>query len=177
MGLISKDEMNKSQVKWVSIDQESGEFLFNNTTFPAISGKLLGFDKHAYTFRNSDQQKFDIFIGDDHVYQVQLGYYSWTTWRLLNQLVTQIDNIDGYNNIILNAGKDKNGNFFVFAILDGKSLKWKYKWSEAFGDEKDRTKIEERRNKFIDKWATALIEKKKFQPQMPDDEGEENIPF
>jgi len=181
MGLISKDEMNKNQVKWVSIDQESGEFLFNNTTFPAISGKLLGFDKHTYTFRNSDQQKFDIFIGDDQVYQVQIGYYSWTTWRLLNQLVSKIDNINGHNYILLRAGKDKDGNFTTFAVLDGSPLKWKYKWAEAFGEEKNRNKLEERRNKFIDKWANALIEKKNYTPditlQQQQQTEEEDLPI
>lgn len=177
MGLLTKEDLSKTHVKWVSIDQESGEFSLDNQTYPAISGKLLGFDKHAYTFRNSNQEKFDIFIGDDNVYQVQLGLYSWTTWRLLNQIVSKIDNINGHNNIILRAGKDDNGNFTMFAVLDGAPLKWKYKWAEAFGDIKDRSKIEEKRNKFIDKWANALIEKKKFSPQMPTNEETEDIPF
>ncbi|HOK13356.1 MAG TPA: hypothetical protein PLU67_07270 [Candidatus Kapabacteria bacterium] len=166
MGLISKEELTKNQVKWVSIDQESGEFELDNHTYPAISGRLLGFGKHAYSFRNQTQEKFDIFIGDDAVYQLQFGYHSWTTWRLLNQLISQIDSINGHNNILLRAGKDKDGNFYIFAILDGKPLKWKYKYAEIFKDAKEKDKIETMRNKCIEKWASVLIEKKNYTPDI-----------
>jgi len=187
MGLMTAEEIENGKVKWLSINQANGEFEHKGKTYPAIKGKLLGFDTHEFDFKGKSQVKFDIYLEDrGDVYDVQFGIYSWVTWRLLNMLASVADLMNGNDSIMIRAGKEKD-NYNISVFFNNKACKWKLKWEEAGLKGLDANSAEARRNKMIDKWAALFIEKKHYEPaqveeHIPDDEMpnnaiEDEVPF
>lgn len=161
-GLLTKDELESGRIKWLSINQGNGEFESNGKTFPAISGKLLGFDTHTYDYKGKPVEKFDVYIlANGEIYNAQFGHRNWMTWRLLNMLMSTVDSWLGNEKIMIRSAKQDDGNYNIAVAINGKYCKWKLKWAEAFKD-LDTAQTEVRRDRMIDKWVAILVEKMKF---------------
>lgn len=183
-GLLTEQDLNRGQVQWLSLDQETGKLSYKGNLYPGIAGKLLGFDTHTFTFQNRPQPKIDIYIGvGDEVFDIQLGLYGWLSWRTLNMFMTVIDKLEGGENIMIRAGK-QGDNYNLSVSINGKYLKWSKTWEEAGFKGMDANDQAYNRNKMIDKWIARLVDKMKFDANQakeyhPETVGmvADNVPF
>ncbi len=164
MGLLTNEELEKMQIKFVAINKDDGGFIVDGKTYPGIEGQLLGFSTHTYEFKSRQQTKFDIFLYDDYYYQVQFGKYSWVTFTLLNQLMS-IPQEDfarlGKLRIII---KNKNDNLNVYTKWNGRNLPWKYTYQELGLLDISPEEKEKKRNNIIDRWINYITEAFPFDP-------------
>lgn len=151
--------IKQNSILFVSVDKNSGKFEVGGELYEAVEGELLGFGSHEFDFQGRKIRKFDIFLGDgDSIYQLQFGFYSWTTLRLMNSLLS----IQSSAPKLLFIASKKNGNLNIF-IREGKNyLKWKYPYEKLklLGLPADQK--EKRRNQIIEKWFEMLITLKPF---------------
>lgn len=174
-GLLTREQVDKGRVKWLTINQQNGEFDMKgaSSTFPILSGKLLGFSTHTFDYKGKPTEKLDIFVqANGETYNAQFGVRNWMSWRLLNMLMSTFDTWTGNEKILIRSEKDKDGNFNVSVAINGTYCKWKFKWNEVFKD-LDDAQVEARRNKMIDQWLAALIGKFPYTPSAADCEEED----
>jgi len=163
MGAKTIEQVRRNMVKFVTLDRESGLLVIDDNKYAAVEGKLLGFNQHTFDYKGTQQKKFDVFLSDDGVYQIQIGFYSWVNFRLLNQLIN-IENIKA-GGIIEISTNMIDDNISVFVKWNGKSLKHKYKYADLkFNGKGDDEKIKHR-NKIIDKWYAHLMELMPYDPK------------
>ncbi|MFN3327784.1 MAG: hypothetical protein ACK40U_02870 [Fervidobacterium pennivorans] len=166
MGAISKEELARNQVQYVSIDKDNGGFIFEEKNYPGFEGIFLGINSHEYEFKGRIQSKLDIFLFDKTIYQLEFGKYSWLAFKLLNQLMSiPPDELQGSNNQMRIFLTRKNDNLNIFVQWNGEYLKWKYKFDSLKFNSKNEDQKISHRNKIIDKWYNYLSEIKMFNPQ------------
>ena len=163
MGAKTVDEARRNRIKFTAIDRETGLLMIEDKPFGSVEGKLLGFNQHTFDYKGTPQKKFDVFLIDDGIYQIQIGFYSWVNFRLLNQIVN-IENIKngGLIEVSTNMVDD---NVSIFVSWNGKNLKHKYKWADLKLDGKNAEEKQAHRNKIIDKWYAYLMELMPYDPK------------
>ncbi|MCX7908198.1 MAG: hypothetical protein N2560_01590 [Ignavibacteria bacterium] len=150
-----------NNLTYVSLERETGKFEVDGNLFEGIEGYLLGFGSHEFEFKGKKQKKFDIYLVDnDETYQIQLGFYSWLTLKVMNMLLSLQD----FTNpkLLFIARKDKNENDNIFIKHKNSFLKWKYPFEELkLKDLEDNLKLKTR-NEIIGKWYEHLLTLKPF---------------
>jgi len=175
----------RTRKTFVSLSQSEGKFEINGELFEGIGGTFLGIADHTFSFRGKDTRKLDLFLREEDgtILQVQVGFYSWLTLRLMNMLQS-VPNLLG-KEMKMFANKDEMGNFRIFVLLDGTYLKHKYSWDTLKLKGLDAQAKEARRNKIIDTWYEKLasqylyFEKEEEQDENAPDAtpDEEDVPF
>ena len=160
MGAKTVEQIRQNRIKYASIDRESGLLMIDGQEYGAIEGKLLGFNSHTFDFKGTPQKKFDVYLFDDGIYQVQVGFYSWVNFRLLNQLINIPDLKNG--GVVEIATNMQDDNVNVFVRFNGVYLKHKYKYADLKFDGKDKDARVKHRDKIIDKWYSFLMELKPY---------------
>jgi hypothetical protein len=169
-------KIDSQRFHYVSFDNENGKFEYQNEFFDYIEGEFLGVGSHEFTFKNRSQKKFDIFLFDEgKIFQVQFGFYTWLTYRLMNQLL----NVSKKNTRIrIILQKDPDGNQKVFVKENGTFLKWKHKELNKKLKDLPPAKKEENRNKIIETWFETMLLNFPFDPEtISAPEIEEDMPF
>ena len=163
-GLLTEEQVQQSQLNFVSIDQASGQFTCNKKLYPGIEGDFLGFDSHDYDFKGEPQKKLDIYIAiNGGVFQVQFGFYSWLTHGLLN-CMSNIPNLSAGGKIKFVANKvDQNYN--VKVTWNSKAISWFKTMEELkYGNLKGKDK-EAYRDKVINRFFELLDGKHHYNPE------------
>ena len=183
MGAKTVEEARHGRLKFTTIHRDSGFLLIDDKQYAAVEGKLLGFDQHTFDYKGTPQRKFDVFLSDDGIYQIQIGFYSWVNFRFLNQLI----NIEGMKagGLLEVSTNMVDDNVTIFVKWNGKNLKHKYKWAELKFDNKSDAEKQAHRNKIIDKWYAHLTELMPYDPEKdkaPEENGntpkdDDDLPF
>jgi len=157
MGPITDEQLQHGRVQFVSVNKDSGKFEMRKNAYPAFEGFIAGFDKHEMKWKDQTFWKFDIYLQADLVYQVQFGFYSYTTLSLMNSLLSIADKLTTNGVLRLEAGKNsKSGENYVYLTWNGKKIEWKLPWEDLKFNGKEGDAKLEHRNKIIDKWYDAL---------------------
>jgi len=169
--------IEKSKYSYVSFNNDNGKLEFNGSFYDYVEGEFLGVGAHEFEFKGRSQKKFDIYLYDQGIiYMVQFGFYTWNTYRLMNQLLN-LDKLYCKLRIIVQKNNDDTTKIFV--RKNGDFLKWKHRDLNAKLKVLPPDKKEQQRNKIIDAWYQQLLEKFSFDPEIipkPDDDFEEE-PF
>lgn len=159
MALITQEQLQQNKIVFVSIDKDNGGFIVEDKTYPGIEGTLLGFNVHTYEYKGRTQTKFDVYIKDDALYEVEFGKYSWLAFKLLNQLISipekEFTQPNGKIKLLLTKRDD---NLNIFVQWNGKYLTWKYRFNVLKFAGKQGLEREVHRNNIIDRWCNILLE-------------------
>ncbi len=190
MGLITQKQIDDMRPKWVSVDQNTGNFAIEEgekkLLFPAITGKLIGFGEHSFERKEGAkaEQKFDIYLQDDeYVYQVQIGYHTWMAFKIMNSLLN-VPDIKNRGELMIVSTK-KGDNYNINLTYNGEWKGWKYSFEELHLKGKEKDAKDNLRNKIIDKWFAVLTELLPYQPKtkepdapaIPAADDDEELPF
>jgi len=168
MGFITKEQLAERKIQYVGINRDTGEFeLSDKSLHPGIEGFLLGFDTHEFEYKGKMQKKFDVYLRDGALYQLQFGFYSWQTFKLMNSLLN-VETLGEGGPLLITSGFEKD-NFYINIEFDGAKIKWKYSYEDLKLKDLSKEAKEERRNKIIDKWYTDLMKVKPYIPESPVD--------
>lgn len=152
MAIITKDQLEAQRVKFIGVDRDSGELIFNKQTIGAVSGVLIKIDRHTFKHKNRDHPKLDFMLVDgEETYQLGLGEWSWLTFQFLNYMMAIPDLSQP---IELRFGKDDDGHYRCFIRQNKRYMKAAYKIEElSFPPKGDVNGREDRRNELIKTWV------------------------
>jgi len=171
MALLTDEEVKQNGINYLGINQDTGKFeTTDKRLFPAVKGRLLGFNTHDFKYRDENIKKFDIFLKDDGIYQIQIGFFSWQTFKLLNSLMNITDMLNG-GVLYVEAGK-RNDNYNIRIEWNGEPIKWKKSFEELKLKDKTGKDKEAHRNKIIAKWFTDLMTVKPYTPSVTNNQNE-----
>lgn len=175
MGAYTQEQINQNKTKFAGIDQKTGNFDVNGNLFAKLDGQLLGFSEHEFEFQGKIEKKFDIFLKDDNsLFQIQLGFYSWHNFKLMNSLANIGEKLAKGGILGITSLKQKD-NYSLYVDWNGENIKWKYSFEELkLKDMYNGNKIA-KRNKIIDKWANLFTELKPYVPEIKSSIPEETI--